>query len=412
MELTLDRPYKSKVVKEYNILYVDDEVVNLRIFNQSFKRYYHVFTAEDAYVAIEILQKEKIDLIITDQQMPGMTGSELLIKIVPRYPNIIRMIMTGFSDINAISSVVNEVGLDKYLVKPWNKDELKAEFDKSLKLRSEDAAAQNINEAVETLSSNQTNGTQNQEEKKEIPLSNEVKKSELFDYDKIINCNINLKESLLPNEQELKLYLEDAFILHEHYKLNKNTYWFAENKGKLLIAFFNCNTENVQALALNTFINTSLIELFYQEGIDKSNEIVSHISRRIQNRFFSLLSMTAGLSTDASVLIYDQSKQTISYSGANQNFFYFDKEGNFKSLEGAVMPLAPGVNSSFDAIKMQPDEISSAYFVSSIQIREKKTIDKGLGIEEILKEIYKYPMNLQMEALKKYNYKNMIGMKF
>ena len=64
---------------------------------------------------------------------------------------------------------------------------------------------------------------------------------------------------MLPYDQDLKLYLKDAFILYEHYKVNKNTYWFAENKGKLLVAFFNCNTENIQALALNTFINRTAV---------------------------------------------------------------------------------------------------------------------------------------------------------
>ena len=70
MEVMLDRRYKSKAVKEFNILYVDDEVVNLRIFRQSFKRDYNVYVAQDGLEAIEILKTNRIDLIITDQQMP------------------------------------------------------------------------------------------------------------------------------------------------------------------------------------------------------------------------------------------------------------------------------------------------------------------------------------------------------
>ena len=129
----LNRTYKQTHQKKYSVLYVDDEEVNLRIFERAFKRYYEVFTAISGADAIKILEANKMDLIMTDQRMPGMTGVELLMKVVPKYPNIVRMIMTGFSDEKAIAKVDETVGLDRYLVKPWNKDDLKEEFDRALK---------------------------------------------------------------------------------------------------------------------------------------------------------------------------------------------------------------------------------------------------------------------------------------
>jgi response regulator RpfG family c-di-GMP phosphodiesterase len=60
--------------KKFNILYVDDEVSNLNVFKNTFRRNYNVFTAETAHKGLEILDRENIDLILTDQRMPEMSG--------------------------------------------------------------------------------------------------------------------------------------------------------------------------------------------------------------------------------------------------------------------------------------------------------------------------------------------------
>ncbi len=117
---------------KYNILYVDDEEANLRIFKYTFNRDYNVFIATSGEEALEIIETNDIHLIVTDQRMPRMTGVDLLKLIVPKHPNIIRMILTGFSDIEALIEAVNEVRIHKYLRKPWNRDELKETFDHEL----------------------------------------------------------------------------------------------------------------------------------------------------------------------------------------------------------------------------------------------------------------------------------------
>ncbi|MCS6794728.1 MAG: response regulator [Raineya sp.] len=120
--------------RRYKILYVDDEESNLRIFKMAFKRYYDIFTAISGQEAIKILHQEAIQLIITDQKMPEMTGTEFLEKTLPEFPNIIRIILTGFSDIEAVVRAINKANVYRYVTKPWDREEMKKIIDEGLAL--------------------------------------------------------------------------------------------------------------------------------------------------------------------------------------------------------------------------------------------------------------------------------------
>lgn len=111
--------------ENFTILYVDDEEQNLISFRATFRRYYKIFTATSGMGGMEILKNEKIHLIITDQRMPEMTGVEFLEKILNEYPDAIRMILTGFSDMEAIIQAINSGRVFRYITKPWDEQELK-----------------------------------------------------------------------------------------------------------------------------------------------------------------------------------------------------------------------------------------------------------------------------------------------
>ncbi|MEN9522975.1 MAG: hypothetical protein RL065_1352 [Bacteroidota bacterium] len=118
--------------KNYNILYVDDEQHNLNSFKAAFRRHYNVFTALGAKEGIEVLNNNPIHLIITDQRMPEMTGVEFLEKAIGLYPETIRMILTGFSDVEDIIRAINTGRIYRYITKPWQEQELKMTIDLAL----------------------------------------------------------------------------------------------------------------------------------------------------------------------------------------------------------------------------------------------------------------------------------------
>jgi response regulator RpfG family c-di-GMP phosphodiesterase len=108
-----------------NVLYVDDEENNLLAFKASFRRHFNVFTAISADEGSKVLNEQDIHVLITDQRMPGTLGTELLAQAVKDYPDQIRILLTGFSDIEAIKDAINRGQIYHYLQKPWNDEELK-----------------------------------------------------------------------------------------------------------------------------------------------------------------------------------------------------------------------------------------------------------------------------------------------
>ncbi len=118
-------------VRNANILYVDDEVNNLNSFRAALRRNYNVFTAQSGEEGLEIFSHNDIQVIVTDQRMPGMTGVQFLQQL-PQEPDNVRIILTGFSDMEAIIDAINTGKVYRYITKPWDKDELKITIDNAL----------------------------------------------------------------------------------------------------------------------------------------------------------------------------------------------------------------------------------------------------------------------------------------
>jgi class 3 adenylate cyclase/FixJ family two-component response regulator len=115
----------------YNVLYVDDEANNLNSFRAALRRDYNVFTALSGEEGIEILSKNDIHVVVTDQRMPNMTGVQFL-QHIPGDQDNIRIILTGFSDVESIIEAINTGKVYRYITKPWDKDELKITIDNAV----------------------------------------------------------------------------------------------------------------------------------------------------------------------------------------------------------------------------------------------------------------------------------------
>src|SRR5258706_5428669 len=115
----------------YNVLYVDDEENNLNSFRAALRRSYNIFTALSGEEGIEILSKNDIHVVVTDQRMPNMTGVQFL-QHIPGDQDNIRIILTGFSDMESIIEAINTGKVYRYITKPWDKDELKITIDNAI----------------------------------------------------------------------------------------------------------------------------------------------------------------------------------------------------------------------------------------------------------------------------------------
>ena len=97
------------------ILYVDDEKDNLFAFRSVFRRFFDVVTAIDGSEAIELLEVQDVDLVLSDQRMPKMTGVELCKYILNHYPKVKRIIVTGYSDRAPIEEAMKTGALSKWV---------------------------------------------------------------------------------------------------------------------------------------------------------------------------------------------------------------------------------------------------------------------------------------------------------
>ena len=121
-----------EVLKDvFNVLYVDDEENNLNSFKAALRRNYNIYTALSGEEGMEILSKTDIHVIVTDQRMPHMTGVQFL-QLIPDGQDNVKIILTGFSDMESIIEAINTGKVYRYITKPWDKDELKITIDNAI----------------------------------------------------------------------------------------------------------------------------------------------------------------------------------------------------------------------------------------------------------------------------------------
>lgn len=116
-----------------SVLYVDDEISNITVFVAAFRRYYKVHTANSAEEGIAVLKTHPIQLILTDQRMPNTSGIQFLETVMSEYPDSIRMILTGYADMDEIIEAINKGIIYRYITKPWEERELRATLDSAVK---------------------------------------------------------------------------------------------------------------------------------------------------------------------------------------------------------------------------------------------------------------------------------------
>ena len=110
----------------FTLLFVDDEEGVLRALERIFfEENYRILTATSGEKALALLEKEKIHLVISDHRMPGMTGAVLLKEIKQRWPETIRIMLTGHADVQSVMGAVKDGAVFKFITKPWNDEDLR-----------------------------------------------------------------------------------------------------------------------------------------------------------------------------------------------------------------------------------------------------------------------------------------------
>ena len=200
------------------ILYVDDEIDNLTIFKAAFRKLYHIHTALSAKEALQKMRsqppEEAFDILITDQRMPEMTGVELLEIAALEFPQTVRMMLTGYSDMEAIIRAINKGRIFRYLTKPWEIDALRLTIDEAFLM----AQQQRQQAAFEPLPQ---------------PPAPQV------------SILAQLQQVMLPTEESLKAVATDALLFNPQAEGAEKSllifYRFADQSQSLLVMAANSN---------------------------------------------------------------------------------------------------------------------------------------------------------------------------
>lgn len=134
--------------KKINILYIDDEENNLVAFKAAFRLKYNVTTAISAEEAMKILETKPVEIIITDQRMPEMTGVEFLEKIIEKYIDPMRILLTGYADLSAMVDAVNKGKIFHYLSKPWKEEEIESTVERAFEVYKKNLEIKVMNEKL------------------------------------------------------------------------------------------------------------------------------------------------------------------------------------------------------------------------------------------------------------------------
>ncbi|MEM1250919.1 MAG: SpoIIE family protein phosphatase [Cyanobacteria bacterium P01_H01_bin.21] len=120
--------------EQLKLLVVDDELDNLELLHRTFRRSYRVYRASSGQEALECLQKNgEMAIIISDQRMPKMNGTEFLSLTTESYPDTIRIVLTGYTDVEDLVDAINSGKVFKYITKPWKPQELRQVVDEAAK---------------------------------------------------------------------------------------------------------------------------------------------------------------------------------------------------------------------------------------------------------------------------------------
>jgi response regulator RpfG family c-di-GMP phosphodiesterase len=136
--------------KKISILYVDDEENNLFSFKAAFRIRYQVYTAISGDEALKMMEQKPVEIIITDQRMPNMTGVEFLEKVIEKFPDPMRILLTGYADMGAVVDAVNKGKIFHYLSKPWNEEELDITINRAYEAYLEKQKLKEMNEKLGT----------------------------------------------------------------------------------------------------------------------------------------------------------------------------------------------------------------------------------------------------------------------
>ena len=383
----------------YSILYIDDEENNLTSFKSTFRRDYHIHVASSGEQALEIMDKHNIQVVITDQKMPDMSGIEFLEKIVPLFPDCMRMIMTGFSDMDAIIQAINKGNIYRYISKPWNREDLKITIDSALEVYNLKSQNKHLIDGLKEANQNL--------ERKVMERTRQIEQQRLNMTDSIHYARRIQRALMLPSD-ELEKILPSHFILNKPKDIvSGDYYWVAHKDGCLIIAVADCTGHGVPGAFMSIMGINFLNEIVNKiGGTIKANEVLNEL----RDKLIKSLGQTghrdeAKDGMEMALCVVDADNHRLHYSGAFRPM-YLLRQDELIVIAGDRMPIGiynekdvPFTNKEISFMENDMIYLFTDGYVDQIGGLDRKKF-KSVRFKELLKEIHDKPLKEQGSILK------------
>jgi phosphoserine phosphatase RsbU/P len=389
----MDKIDKNKLLRP--ILYVDDEKDNLTVFFSSFRRQYDIYLATSALEGIDIMRKHDIQLVITDQRMPGMTGIQFLEKIIPDYPDCIRFILTGFSDIEATIQAINNGRVYRYITKPWNKDDLQINIEKALEiynLREQNKKLiENLKEINQTL------------EQKVIDRTEKIETQ-----NKNIRCSIEyasrIQHALLPPADEMTRLLPSHFIFSKPKDIvSGDYYWIAAKDDKIVIAVADCTGHGIPGAFMSIMGVCFLNEIINKTVTIRANEMLNQLCGQVINSLHQTCKNDETRDgMEIALCVIDTARSRLQYSGAFRPL-YLIRNNELTEYKGDTKPIGfyDEEDYSFSNIEIPFEKNNIIYLFTDGYVDQLGGPDRKTFRSENLKKLLIEINNLSMSEQKK-----------
>ncbi|HTN17160.1 MAG TPA: hybrid sensor histidine kinase/response regulator [Chitinophagaceae bacterium] len=239
------------------ILYIDDEPNNLISFKASFRMHYQIFTATTAMEAVSVMIENKdIKVIFCDQRMPNVTGVDLLEQLKSLFPLPVRILITGYADIDAVIDAINKSNIFQYIKKPWKEEEVLNVIEEAVKHYNANSMLSVRNQELQTAYKELDKFAYSVSHDIRGPLAGILTGIDYLQYSDDIN---EVKELLSMMKKSLHQLDDYIIAMHQYYNQQKGQVVVADIDFKQLVQE-NQNIYSVFADANNIAFESNVVQ--------------------------------------------------------------------------------------------------------------------------------------------------------
>lgn len=307
---------REKRENKHIVMLVDDEEGNLTVLSSIFEEKYDLVLVRDGREALEYLEgmenPEEVSLIISDQRMPNLTGTQLFERLIPIIPNTIRIILTGYTDISAIIDSVNKAKIYKFIIKPFDPNDVLLTVERALEAYD---LQRRLDRYYRTLEQKVDERTRELRE-----INNQITSS--------IRYAQTIQATILPNIGEMFRAFPEHFVIFKPKDIvSGDFYWFHAAEDTIFFASVDCTGHGVPGAFMSMIGYILLNKIIVEHEVEDPALILERLHLEVRGAMRQAEGKGAIDGMDIGLCRIHKGPRRIVFAGAKHSL-YWVKQGN------------------------------------------------------------------------------------